>query len=96
MLLGIQDAFTALGATRFSVFTANPVKVSAQYGLPAFAPLRTPVQLLRNLIGADALVFTGGTPFYDAWPHMSYFVALALVARARGIPILVLGISLRP
>ena len=95
ILLGITDSFAALGDPRFSVITANPSKVQRQYGLPAFAPKKTPLKLVSNLLSADALVFTGGTPFYDARPHMSYYAAVAKAAHLRGIPVIVFGISLR-
>lgn len=95
VLLGVTDAFSSLGDPRFSVITANPAKVRAEHNLPAFAPKKSPLALLNNLAGADALVFTGGTPFYDAKPHMSYYTALAALAHARGIPVVVFGISLR-
>ncbi len=95
ILLGMADALAPLGNPRYSVITANPDKIRAEQGWPAFAPKKTPRRLLTNLASADALVFTGGTPFYNAGPHMTYYAALARFAHARGIPVLVLGISLR-
>jgi polysaccharide pyruvyl transferase WcaK-like protein len=95
ILCGILDSFQRLGDVRFSVLTAGVDKMRERYGLPAFAPKKTPIGLLRNLLGADALVFTGGTPFYEARTHMTYYAALAGLARARGIPVVAFGISLR-
>ena len=95
ILVGITDAFAEQLPARFSVITAAPDKVTADHGLPAFAPKKAPFQLVRNLLSADALVFTGGTPFYDAKPHLSYYATLARIARARGIPVIAFGVSLR-
>ncbi len=95
ILLGITDSFSAHFQPRYSVITAAPQKVRSQHGLPAFAPKKTPLKLVKNLLSADALVFTGGTPFYDAKPHMSYYAALAKLAHARGILLLELTTELQ-
>jgi polysaccharide pyruvyl transferase WcaK-like protein len=92
---GSPIRFRKLGAARFSVITANPAKVRERYGFDAYAPKQTPLKLMRNLLSSDVLVFTGGTPFYEAKPHMTYYAGLARAAHAHGIPILVFGISMR-
>jgi polysaccharide pyruvyl transferase WcaK-like protein len=95
ILCGITDAFRKLGTPRFSVITANPTKVRQRYGFDAYAPKQTPWKLLHNLLSADLFVYTGGTPFYEAKPHMTYYSSLAQLANMRRIPVLVFGVSMR-
>ncbi len=79
----------------FTVFTANPSRVRSIYSLPAYAPKRQPVSLFNALRSADALVFSGGAPFYDELEHMVYFALLTLVARAYRVPVIVFGVHMR-
>jgi polysaccharide pyruvyl transferase WcaK-like protein len=95
ILTGLSDAMGRHPDAELSVITAGPDKVRERFGLDAYAPKRTPLGLLRNLMRSDALVYTGGTPLYDAAPHMTYYASLAVLAHARGIPVAVFGISLR-
>ncbi|HEX9719826.1 MAG TPA: hypothetical protein VGA59_08855, partial [Ramlibacter sp.] len=71
----MADALAPLGEPRLSVITANPAKIRAEQGWPAFSPRQTPARLLANLLSADALVFTGGTPFFNDRAHMSYYAS---------------------
>jgi polysaccharide pyruvyl transferase WcaK-like protein len=96
ILSGLVDALRGrFDDPLISVITADPEKVERLYALPSFAPRKTPIALLRNLSSADALLFTGGTPFYDDSMHMGYYWTLAKWARLRGVPVAVFGISLR-
>jgi polysaccharide pyruvyl transferase WcaK-like protein len=95
LLAGICDSIRNRCAAEFVVLTSSPENVARAHGLPAFAPKKRPIALVRALCQADALAFTGGTPFYDDPAHMAYFAALTALARARGIPVIVFGISLR-
>ena len=93
ILEGIRDCFPA--STEFTVFSSAPDRVQGKYGIASFAPKKNPLALLRALRRADALVFTGGTPFYDDRPHSAYFAALAATARLHRVPIAVFGIAMR-
>jgi polysaccharide pyruvyl transferase WcaK-like protein len=95
ILAGLTDSIREKGKADFSVFTAAPERAARVHGLRAISPRRDPLALVRALWVADALGFTGGTPFYDGLKHMAYLGLLAMIARLRGIPIFILGISLR-
>lgn len=95
ILAGITDSIREKSRASFIVLTSSPENVAVAHGLKALAPRRNPLALGHALWTSDALVFTGGTPFYDGLKHMIYFSLLALTARLRGIPIFILGISLR-
>lgn len=93
ILAGIRDSFPA--DTRFTAFSSAPDHVRAKHNIASFAPKQDPFKLYAELRAADALLFTGGTPFYDDLPHMSYFAALAASARFHRVPIVVFGIAIR-
>jgi polysaccharide pyruvyl transferase WcaK-like protein/glycosyltransferase involved in cell wall biosynthesis len=95
ILAGLTDSIREKGPAEFTVFTSRPLMVAAAHGLKAASPRRNPMTVARALWTADALVFTGGTPFYDGFKHMAYFSLLAAAARLRGVPIILFGISLR-
>lgn len=95
ILAGIADSIQARQKSDLTVFTSNPDRVARAHGLSAVAIWRNPLAVVRALSRADALVFTGGTPFYDKVGHMVHFCGLALASRLRGVPILILGISCR-
>jgi polysaccharide pyruvyl transferase WcaK-like protein len=94
ILGGLQDALQGRAGAQL-VFTARADVVRAQHGLESLAPRRAPFHLLGALAAARALWFTGGTPFFDDAKHMLYFACLALVARACGVRIGVIGIGVR-
>ncbi|MCP4641986.1 MAG: hypothetical protein GY851_16205 [bacterium] len=95
ILGGICDAFREQGPVDFTVFCSRPERVWEEHQLRSYAPKRRPDRLLRTLSRADALVFTGGTPFYDERPHMAYFALLAATARVLRVPVVVHGIGAR-
>ncbi|HVG02815.1 MAG TPA: polysaccharide pyruvyl transferase family protein [Nitrospira sp.] len=96
ILVGIVESITQVAPAVFTVLTPNPDRVQALHGLPALAPRRHPFKLLRLLWSVDALVFTGGSPFFDHVAQMLYCAALAAVARLSGAKVIVWGIWLRP
>ena len=96
LLLGIVESIAQAAPAAFTVLTPDPARVQALHGLPAIAPRRHPLKLLRVLWSVDALVFTGGSPFFDHVVQMLYCAALAAVARLSGAKVIVWGIWLRP
>ncbi|MGC3972989.1 MAG: polysaccharide pyruvyl transferase family protein [Nitrospira sp.] len=96
LLLGIVESLGKAAPAEFTVLTPDPDRVRALHGLPALAPRRHPIKLLRLLSSVDALVFTGGSPFFDHTVHMLYCAALAAIARLFGAKIVVWAIWLRP
>lgn len=96
LLLGIVESIAQAAPAAFTVLTPDPVRVQALHTLPAIAPRRHPLKLLRLLCSVDALVFTGGSPFFDHVVQMLYCAALAAVARLSGAKVIVWGIWLRP
>ena len=96
LLLGIVESLGKAAPAEFTVLTPDPVRVQALHGLSALAPRRHPITLIRLLYSVDALVFTGGSPFFDHTVHMLYCATLAAVARLFGAKIIVWGIWLRP
>lgn len=96
LLLGIVESIAQATPAVFTVLTPDPVRVQALHRLPAMAPRRHPLKLLRLLCSVDALVFTGGSPFFDHVVQMLYCAALAAVARLSGARVIVWGIWLRP
>ena len=96
ILLGIVESIAQVVPAVFIVLTPNPDRVQALHGLSALAPRRHPLKLLRLLGSVDALVFTGGSPFFDHVVQMLYCAALAAVARVSGAKVIVWGIWLRP
>ncbi len=95
ILDGICDSIRKHGEATFEVLSSSPETVEALHGIQAFAPKRSPLGVLKSVASADALFFTGGTPFYDEIAHMGYFAALATVAKMAKTPVVVFGISLR-
>ena len=93
ILTGIQDSFPP--ESHFTAFSSSPSHVQAKHGIAAVAPKKNPLDLYASLRGADALLFTGGTPFYDELPHMAYFAGLTAAARVHRVPVIVFGIALR-
>ncbi len=96
LLLGIVESINQALPAAFTVLTPDPARVQSLHGLPAIAPRRHPLKLLRLLCSVDALVFTGGSPFFDHAGHMLYCAALAAVVRLSGGKVIVWGIWLRP
>jgi polysaccharide pyruvyl transferase WcaK-like protein len=95
LLLSIMESLNGVMRCSYTVFTANPVRVRSLYGVPAYAPKRQPIHLFNALRSADALVFSGGAPFYDDLEHMVYFALLTLVAGMFHVPVLVFGVHMR-
>lgn len=96
LLLGIVESLGKAAPAEFTVLTPDPARVRALHGLPALAPRRQPFSLIHLLYSVDALVFTGGSPFFDHTVQMLYCAALAMVARLCGTKIIIWGIWLRP
>jgi polysaccharide pyruvyl transferase WcaK-like protein len=96
LLLGIVESLGTAAPAEFTVLTPDPARVRTVHGLPALAPRRQPLKLIRLLCSVDALVFTGGSPFFDHTAQMLYCAALAMIARLCGAKVIVWGIWLRP
>ncbi len=96
LLLGIVESIAQAAPAAFTVLTPDPARVQTLHGLPAIAPRRHPLKLLRLLWSVDALMFTGGSPFFDHVVQMLYCAALTAIARLSGAKVIVWGIWLRP
>ncbi len=96
LLLGIVESLGKAVPSEFTVLTPDTARVQSLHGLSALAPRRHPFKLIRLLYSVDALVFTGGSPFFDHTVHMLYCAALAAVARLCGTKVIIWGIWLRP
>ncbi len=96
LLLGIIESLGPAAPATFTALSPDPPRLKLLYDLPALAPRRHPFKLLQLLRASDALVFTGGAPFFDHRVHMAYCAVLTLVARAFGVPVIFFAIWLRP
>ncbi len=96
LLLGIVESIGRVTSSSFTVLTPDPARIGRLYGLPALAPRKHPFKLIRLLCSVDALVFTGGSPFFDHVVQMLYCAMLVLVARLAGVNVIVWAIWLRP
>lgn len=95
IMTGLIHSLNEREKVEITVFSSNPDRVKKVFGLKAFAPRRQPIQVLQSLRNADALFFTGGTPFYNDMVHMLYFLALAIFARLFGARVVIFSVSLR-
>ena len=95
ILDGICDSIRKHGDVVFEVLSSSPETVATLHGIQAYAPKRSPLSVIKSVASADALFFTGGTPFYDEVAHMGYFATLASIAKATKTSVVVFGISLR-
>ncbi len=91
-----MDSFGSVTDAAFTVFSAAPDRVRRVHGVTSFAPKRQPFQLFEALRRADAMLYTGGAPFYDDTIHMGYFATLAATARLFHVPIIVFAVTARP
>ena len=79
----------------FTTFIASPEKARETLGIQAFAPRQQPFAILKALARSDALLITGGTPFYDNPARMAYLLALVSAAKLLGNRVIVYGITTR-
>ena len=79
----------------FTTFIASPERAREALGIEALAPKRHPFAMLKALAGSDALLITGGTPFYDDPARMGYLLALVSAAKLLGNKVIVYGITTR-
>jgi|GEM_PF-2861924 len=92
---GIRKTFNERYPTEITALTSNPERVKKALGINALRFKDNPFKVINAIRKSDYFLFTGGTPFYDDFVHMSYFSCLALSAFIFNVPVIVFGITLR-
>ncbi|MCX6648168.1 MAG: polysaccharide pyruvyl transferase family protein [Candidatus Bathyarchaeota archaeon] len=97
ILIGVTDLFAEVApGTEIVALSTDTAQTRATCGVESL-PLTSPREYLtrgsdyrETFRGADAVLVTGGTPFYD-WDHVSRFIHMGLARR--GMPMVCFGVG---